>query len=118
MKPPHDVRQYFYDIARACELLHRFITGKTLDDYSADPLLRSGVERQFGIIGEALNQALRIDPELKSRISDTEKIISLRNRLIHAYFAVSNETIWGILEINLPVLTKEIQTLLDEYTSG
>jgi len=92
MKPPRDVRQYFYDIIQACELLKRFIKGKTLDDYSADPPLCSGVERQFGIIGEALNQALRIDPNLKSRISNTEKIISLRNRLIHAYFAISNET--------------------------
>lgn len=110
MKQP-DVRQYLFDIAEACGLLSKFIEGKSLADYSKDPLLRSGVERQLEIIGEALNQALRIEPNLKYRISDTEKIIALRNRLIHAYYSIDDETLWGILQSNLPILCKEMSDL-------
>ncbi len=60
----HDVRKYLFDVVQACDLLMEFTTGKTLADYSGDAMLRSAVERQFEIIGEALNKALRIDPSL------------------------------------------------------
>ena len=35
---------------------HGGMRGRTSDDYAADSMLRSGVERQFEIIGEALRQ--------------------------------------------------------------
>ena len=45
-----EIRKYPFDIAQACELLHQFTAGKTFADYSADPMLRSAVERQFEIV--------------------------------------------------------------------
>jgi uncharacterized protein with HEPN domain len=51
-----ECRKYLYDIQKACELLAEFARGKTLADYSADPLLRSGVERQFEIISPAVRR--------------------------------------------------------------
>jgi uncharacterized protein with HEPN domain len=56
-------------------------------------MIRSAVERQFGIIGEALVQALRIYPELESHITDIGRIIAFRNRLIHGYASVSDEIV-------------------------
>ena len=45
-----EIQKYLFDTNEACELLVRFTTGKTFSDYSADPMLRSAVERQFEII--------------------------------------------------------------------
>jgi uncharacterized protein with HEPN domain len=98
---PLEVRKYLFDIAQACERLIQFTRGKTLGDYTADPLLRSAVERQFEVIGEALSQALRIEPNLAFGISDTQRITAFRNRLIHGYASVSDELVWGVLEANL-----------------
>jgi uncharacterized protein with HEPN domain len=56
---PPDGRKYLWDAATAADLLFEFSSGKTFADYGADPLLRSAVERQFEIIGEALNRPPR-----------------------------------------------------------
>ena len=93
-----DVRKYLFDMAQAARLLTRFTAGKTFAYYTADPMLRSAVERQFEIIGEALNQALRLNPDLVNNISDTARIIAFRNRLVHGYASIANEVVWGILE--------------------
>ena len=112
-----DIRKYFFDINEACDLLLQFTAGKTFSDYSTDPMLRSAVERQFEIIGEALVQALRLDPSLSSRISNTGRIIAFRNRLIHGYASIADEIVWGILEANLPSLRKEVAALMKELNN-
>ena len=115
---PLDIRKYLFDINEACELLIQFTAGKTFSDYSADPMLRSAVERQFEIIGEALAQVLRLDPSLRSKISDSGRIIAFRNRLIHGYSSVADDVVWGILEANLPSLRKEVAALMKELNKG
>jgi uncharacterized protein with HEPN domain len=113
MRPP-EVNKYLFDIWQACELLAQFTTGKTLIDYQRDALLRSGIERQFEIIGEALNLAIRLDPELAGQVSQASRIIAFRNRLIHGYSTISNEVVWGIVEAYLPRLHHEIRKLLQK----
>jgi uncharacterized protein with HEPN domain len=111
---PLEVRKHLFDIAQACDLLTQFTRGKTFTDYTTDALLRSAVERQFEIMGEALNQALRLSPDLTNHVSDCRRIVAFRNRLIHGYAFVSNEVVWGVLETNLPALRLEVQSLLNE----
>jgi uncharacterized protein with HEPN domain len=104
--------KYLYDIAEAGRLLGEFTSGKSLADYESNALLRSAVERQFEIIGEALRLAIREEPDLASLITDSGRIIAFRNRLIHGYAAVLSDVVWGILETNLPTLRREVEALL------
>jgi uncharacterized protein with HEPN domain len=66
------------------------------------------------IIGEALNQADKIDPDISKNIKSFRQIINLRNVIVHGYATVENETIWGILQNELPVLHKQVKQLLEE----
>ncbi|MFC3104613.1 HepT-like ribonuclease domain-containing protein [Salinisphaera aquimarina] len=44
-------------------------------------MLRSAVERQFEIIGEALNQLGKLDPATQARVRNFRNIIGFRNIL-------------------------------------
>lgn len=112
--PPRDLRQYLYDIDQACKLVRRFTDSRTLSDYTADSMLRAAVEREFEIIGEALNQASRIDPTIVARISYSRQIIAFRNRLIHGYAGMAEDVVWGVVEGYLPSLEREVADLLQE----
>jgi uncharacterized protein with HEPN domain len=112
MKQP-DVRKFLFDIAEACELIESFQSGASLGDYMSSPMLRSAIERQLEIIGEALRCALELDPDLSQAISAHRRIIGLRNRLAHAYSSVRPEVIWGIVQYNVELLHQEVQNLLD-----
>jgi uncharacterized protein with HEPN domain len=60
-----EIRTYLVDIVDildACDLLGTFTHGRTLEDYLRDAMLRSAVERQFEIIGEAVRVATRHAP--------------------------------------------------------
>ena len=110
---PHETKKYFFDIAEACNLIAQFTAGKTFADYQSDPLLRSAVERQFEIVGEALCQAIQHNANVAELISNSSRIISFRNRLIHGYATISDNVVWGVLEANLPLLTREVKDLLE-----
>lgn len=100
------------DIRQACEHISKFTKNKTLADYAADDLLQSGVERQFEIIGEALNRLTRTEPDMASQISHHKRIISFRNILIHGYDIVEDSVVWDVATGNLPELYKQVQILL------
>jgi uncharacterized protein with HEPN domain len=109
-----EARKLLEDVRRAAELITEFVTGRKLDDYASDPFLRSAVERQFEVIGEALNRLVRSDPAVAERISYISRIISFRNALIHGYDLVDHEVVWDVVETQLPLLREQVQALLAE----
>jgi len=107
-------KKYLYDVNQAAEKVSHFLKGKTFADYEADDLIKSAVERQFEIMGEALNQLSKIDAETIHKVSDYQQIISFRNILIHGYADVDDRLVWNIIETRLPKLSIEISSLLSE----
>ncbi len=107
-----EARAYLYDIEQATVLIEQFQRGKTFDDYRSDALLRSGVERQLEIIGEAVSKLSLVDPTTAARLTGRRRIIALRNVLIHGYASVDDRVIWNILDQDLPVLRAEVQIIL------
>lgn len=95
------------DIVMAIELIDSFTTNtKSYSEYLADLKTQSAVERQLGIIGEAVNKYDSLFPEFS--LENARKIIGFRNRLIHAYDAVDPSMIWTIVKLYLQPLKEEI----------
>lgn len=80
-------------------------------------MLRSAVERQFEIIGEALNQLSKVDTELAVQIPDLSRIVGFRNILIHGYAMIDNGLVWQILTEVLPGLVHVLRQLADNHDS-
>jgi uncharacterized protein with HEPN domain len=76
--------------------------------------VRSAVERQFEIIGEAINQLSRIDPNTAAQIDEYQRIIAFRNILIHGYAQLDDRIVWDLLQTRLPTLYRQAKELLGE----
>ena len=109
-----ELLKHLYDIREATAAIFRFIRGKTFDDYEQDELLRSGIERKFEILGEALNRIRRDDPTLLDKIREHRTIVSFRNILAHGYDSIDNRIVWGIIEEDLGKLLEDVERLIEE----
>ena len=107
-----DARKLLWGAQQAAERVARFIHGKTFADYRADEFLRSAVERQLEIIGEALSQLRRVDAATAASIAELPRIVGFRNVLVHRYANLDNRIVWGIIETNLDSLRKSLESLL------
>ena len=72
------------------------------------------VERNFEIIGEAVNRLRRHDPDVVERISAYRQIVGFRNVLVHGYDVIDNPTVWRAVQESMPVLRVEVERLLRE----
>ncbi len=107
-----DAPKLLWDALQAAEKFGRFCDGHDFDDYRADEMLRSAIERQFEILGEALGQPRKVDPTLAAGIPDLHRAVALRNVLIHAYAEVDDAIVWGVVEKQLPALREQLRQLL------
>lgn len=112
-----DAGKYLWDAKVAADRISRFTNGKSFDDYRNDEMLRSAVERQFEIIGEALSALRRVAPDMVEAIPDAARIIAFRNVLIHQYAAVDDRLVWGVVEGQLAKLRLTLEKLLSDVGS-
>ncbi|MGB7395516.1 MAG: DUF86 domain-containing protein [Pricia sp.] len=109
------ILKLLYDIEKAITEINGFFNDfpKSFDHYKRNILLKRAVEREFEIIGEAVNRILRIDNDFP--IENARNIVGLRNQVIHAYDTISDENIYVILVKHLPRLEEEVQKLLKKH---
>lgn len=101
---PHSSNKLLQDILSAGQAIQQFTVSRTLDDYRNDLMLRSAVERQFEIIGEALNRLGRLNPASVQNIEGHEKIIAFRNVVAHGYDVLDDAIVWQMISDYLPEL--------------
>jgi uncharacterized protein with HEPN domain len=100
-------KKYLSDIQIAIELIESFTKDiDSFETYLEDIKTQSAVERQLGIIGEAVNKFKQECPD--EILENTQQIVGFRNRIIHAYDSIDNSIIWVILKRYLTPLKEEI----------
>ena len=107
-------QKYLFDVLEAANLITEFCANETYERYSVSALLRSAVERQFVIAGEALSQMGKIDPATFERVPDARQIVSFRNQLVHGYQTIDDLVVWGAVMNDLAGLRVVVEALLEE----
>jgi uncharacterized protein with HEPN domain len=106
-----EIQKFLFDIQVSIDSIETYLGGKRdFNIYKTNKMLRRAVEREFEIIGEALNQIEKIDSNVE--ISSKKQIIGMRNRVIHGYDKIDDEIVWGTIVRHLPVLKIEISKLI------
>ena len=114
MSPEDRDLGYIWDIYDSCKELMEFINKIDYENYTRNKMLRYAVERKLEIIGEASN---RINKEFQQQYPNIfwQKMIGLRNILIHEYGEIRHEIIYSIVTNNIPVLFEQTKLILKEH---
>lgn len=103
-----------FDALTAITAAQLFILGKTFEDYARSLLLRSAVERQLEILGEACTRLASIDGSVFEHVPQARLAIGLRNRIIHGYDAIDDETVYLTVLQDLEPISAQLQAWLDQ----
>jgi uncharacterized protein with HEPN domain len=109
-----EARAWLWDARIAADSIAGFVEGRGFADYASDLMLRSAVERQFEIVGEALTRLAREAPQIAARLPDLRRAIAMRNVLIDGHRQIDNATVWETIHHDLPVLRTQVEALLAE----
>jgi uncharacterized protein with HEPN domain len=110
------IQKWLYDIKVAIDEVDSFFEGESMifENYQKNKMLKRAIEREFEIIGEAMNRILKRDESFIEKIKDAINIVGLRNQVIHAYDNISDESIWAVIINHLPRLKKDVNAMLNE----
>ena len=90
---PRDAQAYLADILDSCDAIVLAVHGLELEGYRANRLVRSSVEREFTIIGEAMIALSRTEPVAFASITQARRIVDFRNQLTHEYASVNDRLV-------------------------
>ena len=109
----NEINTWLYDILNAINEIDSFIGNDvSLEIFQGDIRTKRAIERNIEIIGEAMNRILKKNSNIN--ISNARQIVDVRNRIIHGYDTVSDNILWAIVTQYLPILQKEVSSLLHE----
>lgn len=109
---PRDYRVYLDDIADAVDQIESYVEGMDYDAFIEDRKTIDAVIRNLEIIGEAVKN-LPDESKEKAKSIPWQKIVDLRNILIHAYFGVNLEIVWDVVENKLEDLKMTVKEMLE-----
>ena len=107
-----DVEVWLWDELKAAEAIEDFMGKAQADEFAANDFLMSAVERKFEIIGEALNNYSKVDPEGATNIAGLSEIVAFRNRIIHGYRHLDPHRVCQIAKSKLPRLKLQLSAAL------
>ena len=84
--------------------------------FLAETIIQDAVIRNLEVIGEATKN---LSDDLRAQHPDVpwNRIAGMRDVLIHEYFGVRLETVWGVVENRLPELKRFVDIVLADDPS-
>jgi uncharacterized protein with HEPN domain len=108
--PGREWRFYLDDMIGFCERVQAFTSGLDQSRFVSDVMCFDATVRNIELIGES---ATRIPEQVRLSSSSIpwRMIIATRNQLIHGYLGIDNDTLWSIVETDIPALLVNLRDL-------
>lgn len=113
-RPNREWRFYLTDMIGFAEKILAYTEGLDQETFVSSGLNYDATLRNLALIGEA---ATRIPDTVRARHSEVpwRLIIATRNRLIHAYLGIDDDTVWSIIQVNIPELLKMLEQIRNQH---
>ncbi len=111
--PGREWHFYLDDMIGFCERVRIFTAAIDQSQFVSDPMRFDATVRNIELIGEAATHI----PEpvrLSSPAIPWRMVIATRNQLIHGYLGVDNDTLWSIVETDIPMLLANLKELKEK----
>jgi uncharacterized protein with HEPN domain len=107
-----DDRLYLIHINECIERIESYVNEIDKDVFIGSTLIQDAVVRNLQILAESTQ---RLSEQLKAAHSEIDwyKIAGFRNILVHDYLGIDMETVWNIIEKEIPVLKKITNSMLE-----
>lgn len=102
------------DIVEAIRRIHEYVGSMEYEQFRNDCRTQDAVIRNLEIIGEATKH-ISVPFRKKHTNIPWKQMAALRDRLIHHYFGVNLDIVWGILRNELPQVVTEIEIAQKHY---
>ncbi len=111
MSPPREWRFYVEDMQAFCDKALAYTRGLDRSTFAADPMRYDATLRNLELIGEA---ATHVPADVRDTAADVpwRLVIAVRNRLIHGYLGIDDDTLWSIVSDDLVPLRDALTRLL------
>jgi uncharacterized protein with HEPN domain len=105
-------RFYLHDMLSFAENVLAYTEGLNQDSFAATGLNYDATIRNLELIGEA---ATHIPEEIRLTYPDIpwRRVIATRNRLIHGYLGIDIDTLWSIIQSDIPALITELRKIIN-----
>lgn len=103
---------WLWDAKQATDAIGQFIDGIDEEEFVDSLLVRSAVERQLEILGEALKRIRRSDADTAHSLPHIHRIIGMRNVISHEYGDIDYEIVWTAVTVHMQELGLTIERLL------
>lgn len=107
-----------HDAFEAGNELQRIARSHSREEFLQDHILQLAVWKLIEILGEALRQAERIEPDLESSIPNLRRMVDTRNRITHGYDSVNFLLLWDIASTHVDSLVDTLEALLSSDETG
>ncbi|MBK9214173.1 MAG: DUF86 domain-containing protein [Chloracidobacterium sp.] len=107
-----DDRERLLDILEAIARIEKY-TAHGRPVFDENELIQTWVLHHLQIIGEAVRA---LSPTTTSEVEEIEwqKIVGMRNILVHNYFSIDTDLVWAVIENDLQALKSKIQEFIKE----
>jgi uncharacterized protein with HEPN domain len=107
-----DVSLYIQDMIEFAQRVVDYAAGQTEASFTAERMRYDAILRNIELVGEA---ATHVPDDIRALALDVpwRQIVGARNRIVHGYLGIAPDTVWSIVNAQLPALIVSLRALLD-----